>query len=89
MLDWVFIGILASICTAYTFVASIKVMPYITPYTVDSTVNMEPVYGIFLVFFILGDKEKMNPMFYAGALIIIITVIADGVLKQLNAKKNV
>ena len=64
-------------------------MRYITPYTVVLRVNMEPVYGIFLAFFILGDKEKMNPMFYVGALIIITTVIAYGVLKQLNAKKNV
>ena len=64
-------------------------MRYITSYTVVLTVNMDPVYAIFLAFFILGDKEKMNPMFYVGALIIIITVIAKGVLKQLNAKKNV
>lgn len=89
MLDWVFIGILASFCTAYAFVASVKVMRNITPYTVVLTVNMEPVYGIFLAFLILGDKEKMNPMFYVGALIIIITVIANGVLKQMSAKKNV
>ena len=58
MLDWVFIGILASICTAYAFVASVKVMRYITPYTVVLTVNMEPVYGIFLAFFYLGIKRK-------------------------------
>ena len=64
-------------------------MRYITSYTVVLTVNMDPVYAIFLAFFKLGDKEKMNPMFYVGALIIIITVIAKGVLKQLNAKKNV
>ena len=64
-------------------------MRYITSFTVVLRVNIEPVYAIFLAFFILVDKEKMNPMFYVGALIIIITVIAKGVLKQLNAKKNV
>ncbi len=86
--DWIFIGLLASICTAYAFIASVKVMRYITPYTVVLTVNMEPVYGIILAFFILGEDEKMTPLFYAGALIIIITVIANGVIKQLYAKKN-
>ena len=86
--DWFFIGILASICTAYAFIASVKVMRYITPYTVVLTVNLEPVYGIILAFFILGDDEKMNPLFYVGALIIIVTVVANGVLKQMSIKKD-
>lgn len=85
--DWVYIGILASICTAYAFIASVKIMRYITPYTVVLTVNLEPVYGIVLAFFILGEDEKMQPMFYVGALIIILTVIANGILKQLDVKK--
>ena len=85
--DWMFIGLLASICTAYAFIASVKIMRYITPYTVVLTVNLEPVYGIVLAFFILGEDEKMRPMFYVGAFIIILTVIANGILKQLDVKK--
>ena len=85
--DWMYIGILASICTAYAFIASVKIMRYITPYTVVLTVNLEPVYGIVLAFFILGEDEKMRPMFYLGAFIIILTVIANGILKQLDIKK--
>lgn len=87
MNDFVLILILASVCTAYAFIASVKVMRYISPYTVMLTINMEPVYGIVLAFVILGDDEKMNPLFYLGALIIIITVIANGILKQVNNKK--
>lgn len=86
--DWIFIGILASICTAYAYIASVKIMRHITPYTVVLTVNLEPVYGIILAFLILGDDEKMNPVFYMGAFIIILTVVANGVLKQMNVKKN-
>lgn len=86
--DWLFIGILASICTAYAYIASVKVMRYITPYTVVLTVNLEPVYGIILAFFILGEDEKMKPAFYFGALVIILTVIANGVMKQIDVKKN-
>lgn len=85
--DWIFIGILASICTAYAFIASVNIMRYITPYTVVLTVNMEPIYGIVLAFIILGDDEKMQPLFYVGALVIILTVIANGVLKQMGVKK--
>ncbi|PIF00600.1 MAG: EamA family transporter [Maribacter sp.] len=87
-MDWALIGILASICTAYAYIASVKIMEYITPYTVVLTVNMEPVYGIILAFLILGDDEKMKPEFYLGALIIILTVIANGIMKRSGVKKN-
>ena len=46
---------------------------------------MEPVYGIILAYFILGEKEKMSSGFYIGAVIILMTVILNGVLK--NYKK--
>jgi drug/metabolite transporter (DMT)-like permease len=49
--------ILASICTAYAFTASVKVMKKLSPYTVMLTTNLEPVYGIILAYFIIG-KEK-------------------------------
>jgi len=83
--DWTFIFVLASICTAYAFIASVKILKYISPYTVILTGNLEPVYGIILAFLILGDSEKMNPLFYVGALLILMTVVANGILK--NRKK--
>lgn len=86
--DWMYIFILASICTAYAFIASVKVMKYITPYTVMLTINLEPVYGIFLAFIILGESEKMDPMFYVGALVILSTVIANGILKNWTRLKS-
>jgi drug/metabolite transporter (DMT)-like permease len=80
--NWVLILILASVCTAYAFTASVKVMQKLTPYTVMLTTNLEPVYGIILAYFILGGKEKMSFGFYIGALIIVITVILNGVIKH-------
>jgi len=80
--DWFFIFILASVCTAYAFIAAIRVMRFISPYTVMLTTNLEPVYGIFLALLIFGQSEKMSPLFYVGALIIITTIIANGILKN-------
>ncbi|UPZ15791.1 DMT family transporter [Flavobacterium humidisoli] len=86
--NWVLLLILASICTAYAFTASVKVMQRLTPYTVMLTTNLEPVYGIVLAYFILGGKEKMSIEFYIGAVIIIITVILNGVFKHYQNKKE-
>jgi drug/metabolite transporter (DMT)-like permease len=86
--NWILILILASICTAYAFTASVKVMQKLTPYTVMLTTNLEPVYGIILAYFILGGKEKMSIGFYVGALIIVVTVILNGVIKHYQKDKK-
>jgi drug/metabolite transporter (DMT)-like permease len=80
--DWFYMPILASICTVYAFISSVKVMRFVSPYTVMLTINLEPVYGILLALVIFGESEKMNSYFYLGALVIISTVIAHGVLKN-------
>ena len=85
--NWMLILILASICTAYAFTASVKVMEKLSPYTVMLTTNLEPVYGIVLAYFIIGGKEKMSTSFYIGAVIIILTVILNGIIK--HRKKEV
>lgn len=80
--DLLWLLILSSICTAYAFSASIKVMKFLSPFTVMLTINLEPIYGIFLVLLIFPENEKMSPMFYLGALIILATVIANGIMKS-------
>ena len=80
--NWVLLFILSSVCTAYAFTASVRVMKQLSPYTVMLTTNLEPVYGIVLAYFIIGGKEKMSPSFYAGAVVIILIVILNGILKH-------
>src|SRR6187402_2454428 len=80
--NWILILILASICTAYAFTASVKVMRRLSPYTVMLTTNLEPVYGIILAYFIIGGKEKMSTEFYIGAVVILITVVLNGIIKH-------
>lgn len=86
--DWLFLLLLASVCTAYAFIASIHVMKWISPYTVMLTINMEPVYGILLALYILGDSENMSPQFYYGAAIILVTVVANGIIKTSHERKK-
>ncbi len=86
--DWIFLLILGWICTGYAFIASIHVMKWISPYTVMLTINMEPVYGILLALVILGDSENMSPQFYYGAVLILVTVIFNGILKHRRERKN-
>ena len=83
-LGWLLL--LASVCTAYAFMASVNVMKVLTAFTVMLTINLEPVYGIILALLIFKDEEEMGGMFYLGASILLSTVIINGVLK--NSKKR-
>ena len=80
--DLIWLFLLSSICTAYAFSASVKVMKFLSPFTVMLTINLEPIYGIILALLIFDDTEEMSPLFYIGALIILVTVIANGIVKS-------
>ena len=85
--DWIYLFILASVCTAYAFIASIHVMKYITPYTVVLTYNLEPIYGIILAMVLFPESETMRPLFYVGAGLIIFTVLLNAVFKNIKKTK--
>jgi drug/metabolite transporter (DMT)-like permease len=79
--DFMYLMILSSVCTAYAFIASTKVMKFLSPYTVMLTINLEPIYGIILAVLLFEEKEKMCIEFYIGALVILLTVVLNAVLK--------
>jgi drug/metabolite transporter (DMT)-like permease len=80
--DWLWIALLATVATAFAYVVSVDVMKELTPFTVALAINLEPVYSIVLALFIFGDEEKMSPGFYWGALLILLALFADAVLKR-------
>lgn len=79
--DFLYLLVLSSVCTAYAFIASTSVMKFLSPYTVMLTINLEPIYGILLAVLIFKEKEQMSPTFYFGALLILITVVLNAVIK--------
>lgn len=81
----VYLFLLASVCTAYAFIAAVYIMKDISPYTVVLTYNLEPVYGIILAIILFPEKEKMSTSFYIGA-IIIISIVFVNTLMQYSTK---
>ena len=84
--DILYLLLLASVCTAYAFIASVYVMRYISPYTVVLTYNFEPIYGILLAVIFFPENEIMSPLFYLGAGLIISTVLGNALLKNKMGK---
>jgi drug/metabolite transporter (DMT)-like permease len=88
-MDWLYLSILAFVCTVYPFSVSIELMKRISAFLVNLSVNMEPVYGIILAVLIFGEKEKMNAGFYMGTIVILLSVILYPVFRRiLNRRKR-
>jgi drug/metabolite transporter (DMT)-like permease len=49
---------------------------------------MEPIYGIILAVLIFKESEKMPALFYLGALIILISVVLDVMVKFWSKKSQ-
>ncbi|NRD22393.1 DMT family transporter [Winogradskyella litoriviva] len=86
--DWIYLFILASVCTAYAFIGSVDVMRYISPFTVILSYNLEPIYGIAIALLLYPETETMSPQFYLGAILILITVLFDAVFKNYKQRKT-
>ena len=65
------------------------VMRQLTPFTVMLTVNLEPIYGIALAWFILDDHKELTTGFYVGGLIILGAVFTYPILRKRYNRKAV
>lgn len=81
-IDWLYLIILSTICTAYPFVVATNLLKKMSPFTVILTNNLEPVYGIILALILFGEKERMSLPFYIGGVIIFSSVLINGIMKS-------
>ncbi len=93
-LDWLWLLLLAGVCTVYAFSSSVELMKRISAFVVNLTINLEPVYGIVLaqIMFVLHvpgfGQEKMSGGFYAGTVLILASVLVHPVLDQWNQRRS-
>jgi drug/metabolite transporter (DMT)-like permease len=73
--DLFYLLLLGTVCTAFAHTVQVAVMQHLTAFTVTLTINLEPVYGIVMAFFIFGETERMTTGFYLGTLMILLSVI--------------
>ena len=85
-LNYLYIFILGSICTAYAFIASVYLLKYISPFSMVLTYNLEPIYGIILAVYIFGSNEIMTFEFYIGFFLILSSILINMYFKRNNYK---
>lgn len=87
-MDLLYLIVLSTICTAYTFVILMRLMKTISAFTVVLTVNLEPIYGILMAYFIFTESETMSPKFYIGTIMIVLTVFLNTWIKRKKRLKE-
>ena len=80
--------LLAGICTAFPFIASVNLMKHLSPYTITLTVNLETVYGIILAILIYQENKELSATFYTGVMIILFSIFFNAWLKGKHDKKH-
>ncbi|MBL0309276.1 MAG: EamA family transporter [Bacteroidetes bacterium] len=73
--DWVLLFILAIVCTHIALTLSLNALKHLSAFTLNLSINLEPMYGIALAFFIFGENQNLNFGFFVGAGLILLSVI--------------
>jgi drug/metabolite transporter (DMT)-like permease len=86
--DLIWLLVLSLFCTVLAFNLSIRSLTKISPFTVNLSFNLEPVYGIALAFIFFKEYEEVGIPFYIGIAIIFLTVVLQTlrVYKQASTK---
>jgi drug/metabolite transporter (DMT)-like permease len=73
--DLFWLLVMSLFCTVLAFNLSIRSLQKISPFTVNLSYNLEPVYGIALAFLIYKEHTLLGFSFYIGLALIILTVL--------------
>lgn len=80
--DMAYLLVLSLLCTTLAYVLNLRALKHISAFASNLTINLEPVYGIVLAWFILGENEQLSVQFYWGAVIITLAVFAYPFIKK-------
>lgn len=84
--DAFYLLFLASVCTIGQYLLQIGALRKIPAFTVNLTYNLEPIYSIVLAMILFGEAKELNLAFYAGLILIILSVVLQN-WKTFRTKK--
>ena len=87
-MDWIWLLILAVGCTVLSNHLMLSALKQISAFTLNVTLNLEPVYGIILAFILFKEQKQLGGSFYIGISLITLSVIIQmfRIIKQHQLK---
>ena len=80
--DVLYLCLLAFLCTSFAYVITLKALKELTSFTINLTINLEPIYGIVMAFLIFQENKELAVEFYIGAGIIMASVFLHPLLDK-------
>ena len=86
--DWKWLFVLGIVCTVFPYIEVLHLLKKMTAFTMNLSLNMEPIYGIIMAYFIFGESEKMTGGFYIGAVLILASVVAHPLIGRFSKRQT-
>jgi drug/metabolite transporter (DMT)-like permease len=89
--DWIWLIVLALACTVWANHLMLSSLKHISAFTLNVTLNLEPVYGIILAFVLFKEQKQLGASFYIGLSLIALSVLIQmlRIVKQNKASSQV
>lgn len=87
--DGLWLLLLSVVCTSVAFTLSLEALKKINAFTMNLSVNLEPLYSIALAIIIFKENKLLNTGFYAGTLIVISSVFIYSWSQFKNRRKTI
>ena len=87
-LDWVWLLVLAWVCTVFGHAFHIHLLKYLSAYTSNLAINFEPVYGIVAAAVLFGEHRDLHPGFFVGTAAILAANIAHPLILRSIARRK-
>ena len=76
-LDWVLLLVLGILCTHVTILLSLEALKHLSVFTLNLSLNLEPVYTIALAFLVFHENKQLHTGFFIGAGVIMLSVLLE------------
>jgi drug/metabolite transporter (DMT)-like permease len=87
-MDFLWLLLLGVLCTTVAFTISLEALKKVSAFTMNLSVNLEPLYSILLALLIFQEGRELKAGFYAGTVLIIGTVVLHTYLVFRHRRKK-
>jgi drug/metabolite transporter (DMT)-like permease len=87
--DMTYLLVLSLVCTTLAYILSIRILKYLSAFTVNLTISLEPIYAIIMAFILFQENKELSGNFYWGAIIILAAVFSHPILKRILRKRGI
>ncbi|PUV25861.1 MULTISPECIES: DMT family transporter [Sphingobacterium] len=78
--DMLYLLILSLFCTVAVYIAFTEILKRISAFTLNLSLNLEPVYAILIAFFFFHESKELNLSFYFGLSLVMLSVFIQALL---------